>query len=180
MRFSLATIAFDRESAQMSQILSSQGENAPSNPYPHYLVRLSTSRNSRDRHLRKIVGRGEEAPTPTLSILLRKPPVLLRADFVLTKDPGRSTTRPLPVYLPENCLHKAILGPSQGSEKTFGRPGLPGTTAWCAGKSALFCQLSNKQQLGHRQVDPCFSCRVSQGHPAGVPIFLKFMCPFLS
>ena len=37
MRFSLATIAFDRESAQMSQMLSSQGKNAPSNPYPHYL-----------------------------------------------------------------------------------------------------------------------------------------------
>ena len=27
----------------MSQILSSQGKNAPSNPYPHYLVRLATS-----------------------------------------------------------------------------------------------------------------------------------------
>ena len=34
VRFSLATTAFDRESAQMSQILSSQGKNAPSNPYP--------------------------------------------------------------------------------------------------------------------------------------------------
>ena len=45
VRFSLATIAFDRESAQMSQILSSQGKNAPSNPYPHYLVRLATSRS---------------------------------------------------------------------------------------------------------------------------------------
>ena len=44
VRFSLATIAFDRESAQMSRILSSQGKNAPSNPYPHYLVRLATSR----------------------------------------------------------------------------------------------------------------------------------------
>ena len=44
MRFSLATIAFGRESAQMSQILSSQGKNAPSDPYPHYLVRLATSR----------------------------------------------------------------------------------------------------------------------------------------
>ena len=30
--YSLATIAFDRESAQMSQILSSQGKNAPSDP----------------------------------------------------------------------------------------------------------------------------------------------------
>ena len=37
VRFSLATIAFDRESAQMSQMLSSQGKNAPSDPYPHYL-----------------------------------------------------------------------------------------------------------------------------------------------
>ena len=46
VRFSLATIAFDRESAQMSQILSSQGKNAPSDPYPHYLVRLATSRIS--------------------------------------------------------------------------------------------------------------------------------------
>ena len=44
VRFSLATIAFDRESAQMSQILSSQGKNAISNPYPHYLARLATSR----------------------------------------------------------------------------------------------------------------------------------------
>ena len=44
VRFSLATIAFDRESAQMSQILSSQGKNAPSNPYPRYLVRLAASR----------------------------------------------------------------------------------------------------------------------------------------
>ena len=44
VRLSLATMAFDRESAQMSQIPSSQGKNAPSNPYPHYLVRLATSR----------------------------------------------------------------------------------------------------------------------------------------
>ena len=44
VRFSLATIAFDRESAQMSQMLSSQGKNAPSDPYPHYLVRLAASR----------------------------------------------------------------------------------------------------------------------------------------
>ena len=30
VRFSLATIAFDRESAQLSQMLSPQGKNAPS------------------------------------------------------------------------------------------------------------------------------------------------------
>ena len=34
-----------------------------------------------------VFGRGEKAPTPTLSVLLRKRPVVLRADFVLTKDP---------------------------------------------------------------------------------------------
>ena len=43
--------------------------------------------------------RGEKAPTPTVSALLRKWPVLSRADFVLTKDPRRFTTRPPPVYL---------------------------------------------------------------------------------
>ena len=53
VRFSLATIAFDRESAQMSQILSSQGKNAPSDPYPHYLVRLAASRGGQ---LREILG----------------------------------------------------------------------------------------------------------------------------
>ena len=47
VRFSLATIAFDRELAQMSQILSSQGKNAPSDPYPHYLVRLAASSEER-------------------------------------------------------------------------------------------------------------------------------------
>ena len=35
----------------------------------------------------KMMRRGEKAPTTTLSVLLRKRPVLLRADFVLTKDP---------------------------------------------------------------------------------------------
>ena len=35
----------------------------------------------------QILGRGEKAPTPTLAILLRKQPALLRADFVVTKDP---------------------------------------------------------------------------------------------
>ena len=45
VRFSLATIAFDRESAQMSQMLyHRKGKNASSNPYPHYSVRLATSR----------------------------------------------------------------------------------------------------------------------------------------
>ena len=48
VRSSLATIAFNRESAQLSQILSSQGKNAPSDPYPHYLVRSATSRDGVD------------------------------------------------------------------------------------------------------------------------------------
>ena len=55
--FSLAMIAFDRESAQMSQILSSQGKNAPSNAYPHYLVRLATSRWVRQRSGEGVVRR---------------------------------------------------------------------------------------------------------------------------
>ena len=49
VRFSLAMIAFGRESAQMSQILSSRGKNASSNPCPHYLVRLATSRDGQNR-----------------------------------------------------------------------------------------------------------------------------------
>ena len=35
------------------------------------------------------IGRGEKAPTPKISGLLRKRPVLLRANFVLTKDRKR-------------------------------------------------------------------------------------------
>ena len=44
VRFSLATIAFETFELILCQMLSSQGKNAPSNPYPHYLVRLATSR----------------------------------------------------------------------------------------------------------------------------------------
>ena len=33
------------------------------------------------------LGRGERAPTPTLSVFLRKRPVLLMGDFVLMEDP---------------------------------------------------------------------------------------------
>ena len=45
VRFSLATIAFETFELILCQMLSSQGKNAPSNPYPHYLLRLATSRN---------------------------------------------------------------------------------------------------------------------------------------
>ena len=44
VRFSLATIAFETFELILCQMLSSQGKNAPSNPYPHYLVRLAASR----------------------------------------------------------------------------------------------------------------------------------------
>ena len=44
VRFSLATIVFDRFELILCQMRSSQGQNAPSNPYPHYLVRLAASR----------------------------------------------------------------------------------------------------------------------------------------
>ena len=45
VRFSLATIVFETFELILCQMLSSQGKNAPSNPYPHYLVRLATSRS---------------------------------------------------------------------------------------------------------------------------------------
>ena len=44
VRFSLAMIVFETFELILCQMLSSQGKNAPSNPYPHYLVRLATSR----------------------------------------------------------------------------------------------------------------------------------------
>ena len=46
VRFSLATIVFETFELILCQMLSSQGKNAPSNPYPHYLVRLATSRDA--------------------------------------------------------------------------------------------------------------------------------------
>ena len=44
VRFSLAMIVFETFELILCQMLSSQGKNAPSNPYPHYLVRLAASR----------------------------------------------------------------------------------------------------------------------------------------
>ena len=44
VRLSLAMIVFETFELILCQMLSSQGKNAPSNPYPHYLVRLATSR----------------------------------------------------------------------------------------------------------------------------------------
>ena len=44
VRFSLATIVFETFELILCQMLSSQGKNAPSDPYPHYLVRLAASR----------------------------------------------------------------------------------------------------------------------------------------
>ena len=44
LRFSLAMIVFETFELILCQMLSSQGKNALSNPYPHYLVRLATSR----------------------------------------------------------------------------------------------------------------------------------------
>ena len=50
VRFSLAMIVFETFELILCQMLSSQGKNAPSNPYPHYLVRLATSRLSHLSH----------------------------------------------------------------------------------------------------------------------------------
>ena len=44
VRFSLAMIVFETFELILCQMLSSQGKNAPSDPYPHYLVRLAASR----------------------------------------------------------------------------------------------------------------------------------------
>ena len=45
VRFSLAMIVVETFELILCQMLPSQRKNAPSNPYPHYLVRLATSRN---------------------------------------------------------------------------------------------------------------------------------------
>ena len=39
--------------------------------------------------MKLLFGRGEKTPTPKISALLRKRPILLRASFVLTKDRKR-------------------------------------------------------------------------------------------
>ena len=44
-------IVFETCELILCQMLSSQGKNAPSNPYPHYLVRLATSRILRSHAL---------------------------------------------------------------------------------------------------------------------------------
>ena len=44
---------------------------------------------SKRREVPTVFGRGEKTPTPKISALLRKRPVLLRANFVLTKDRKR-------------------------------------------------------------------------------------------
>ena len=57
-------------------------------------------------------GREETAPTPTLSALLRKWPVLLRMDLVLTKDPRPVYYQTPPcLFYHKLALRKAILGP---------------------------------------------------------------------
>ena len=69
-----------------------------------------------------MIGTGEKALTSTLSALLRKRPVLLRADFVLTKDPPPlyCKTPPCLVYH-KIALRKAILGPSKSALSNTGR-----------------------------------------------------------
>ena len=49
----------------MSQILSSQGKNAPSNLYPHYLVRLATSRKGGGGGAKKRGGQNLTRRPPT-------------------------------------------------------------------------------------------------------------------
>ena len=40
--------------------------------------------------------------------------------------------------------------------------------------SVSVSQVNNRKSLGHRPVEPCLSCHVSQEHPASVGIFLSF------
>ena len=55
---------------------------------------------------------GKRPPHPTLSVLLGKRPVLLRADFVLTKDPRPFYYKTPPcLFYHKIALRKAILGP---------------------------------------------------------------------
>ena len=56
-------------------------------------------------------GRGEKTPTPKISALLRKRSVLLRADFVLTKDRKRPYYRHLKKIHREGSCSKAAGGP---------------------------------------------------------------------
>ena len=65
VRFSLATIVFETFELILCQMLSSQGKNAPSDPYPHYLVRLAASRLSpiSEARLEKFVYGGFKAIT---------------------------------------------------------------------------------------------------------------------
>ena len=64
-------------------------------------------------------GRGEKAPTPTLSASVRKQLDLLRANPVLLRAPGGFTTRHFPVYFttkwpfirPIEVLSKDEIGP---------------------------------------------------------------------
>ena len=66
----------------MSQILSSQGKNAPSDPYPHYLVRLATSRFESLQVSRNYLGfKGSDILFP-----LQPPPLPIP-----TNPPGRPT-----------------------------------------------------------------------------------------
>ena len=76
VRFSLAMIVFEIFELILCQMLSSQGKNAPSNPYPHYFVRLATSRQG-PLGLQE----GKRTPIPTITALLRKRPVLRRANL---------------------------------------------------------------------------------------------------
>ena len=78
VRFSLATIAIDRElSSILCQMPSSQGQNAPSNPYPRYLVRLATSRSNIAKSIPQANAFVKDLISENLLILLRHGPCLV-------------------------------------------------------------------------------------------------------
>ena len=155
--FSLATIAFERESAQMSQILSSQGKNAPSNPYPHYLVHLATSRNKQNFLIFKLFwSRGQEVRgTPLRSGFFR---VVCRRrvlgqdyyqTFARTRVEGRFSFCPLVLQTQENkqnmarngtFLFRKILLVSVKFVSAILGPEMAAPILWTPGKMRPFCR----------------------------------------
>ena len=99
MRFSLATIAFHRKNQLKCshQILSSQGKNAPSNPYPHYLKSGQSKWGLSKWGLKVLVHNCPRLPTIV---------VILRRKFSLERGPKR----PQKCTIVDDCVQIAESG----------------------------------------------------------------------
>ena len=93
-----------------SQTLSSQGKNAPSNPYPHYLVRLAASRflNAvRGKRVKQMLVQGR-APRPPDEV----------------REPGISSTRDQKTRTVSTCsINPGSLSLIRRSHSTWVKPG---------------------------------------------------------